>query len=250
MSKKIAAGANAIVLDVKVGRGAFMKRLEQARALALAMRDIGREVGLNVRAVISGMEQPLGHAVGNALEVREAIVALRGSGPPDLLEVAAELGAHLLLMTGRAGSRDEARQFLLRSVSSGAALAKFREFVANQGGDPSVVDSPELLAQAPVRHSIAAQRAGYIRSIDAESIGRASVEIGAGRKVKGEKIDPAVGFVLHRKVGDWVEAGDDITTVHAASQSDADRVASDVLGAYEIAAEPVAQPPVVIEVVE
>jgi pyrimidine-nucleoside phosphorylase len=249
MSKKIAAGANAIVLDVKVGRGAFMKTLDQARALAVAMRDIGRDVGLNVRAVISGMEQPLGHAVGNALEVREAIDALRGSGPPDLLDIALELGANLLEMTDRAGSAEVGRRLLTEAIESGEALERFRAFVANQGGDASVVDRPELLPRAPVRRAVTSQSEGYIRVIDAETVGRASVEIGAGRKVKGATIDPSVGFVLHRKVGERVRVGDELATIHAASASDTERVAPLVLAAFEMVNEPFSPQAVVIETI-
>jgi pyrimidine-nucleoside phosphorylase len=249
MSKKIAAGANAIVLDVKVGRGAFMKTLEEASALAVAMRDIGSEVGLSVRAVISGMEQPLGYAVGNALEVREAIETLRGEGAHDLLEVALELGSNLLLMTRRAGSAEEARGLLRETVRSGAALVKFREFVANQGGDTSVVDDPHLLPQAPVRRAVLTSRGGFMKAIDAEMVGRASVEIGAGRKVKGARIDPSVGFVLHRKVADRVQPGDELLTIHAATEADAERVEPYVRDAFEIVAEPVAAPDVIVDTV-
>jgi pyrimidine-nucleoside phosphorylase len=249
MSKKIAAGATAVVLDVKVGRGAFMKTLDDARALAIAMRDIGRDVGLSVRAVISGMEQPLGYAVGNALEVREAIQTLRGEGAPDILEVAIELSSHLLQMTERAGSAEDARTLLLQSISTGSALDRFRAFIANQGGDLAVVDRPELLPQAPVRTEILAEASGYLKAIDAEAVGRASVDVGAGRKVKGARINLAVGFVLHRKVGDAVQRGDELVTVHAASEADAARVAPDLLRAFEIASEPVERPPVIIETI-
>ncbi|HET9493267.1 MAG TPA: thymidine phosphorylase [Chloroflexia bacterium] len=250
MSKKIAAGANAVVLDVKVGRGAFMKSLDEARALAAAMRDIGREVGRNVRAVISDMEQPLGNAVGNALEVREAIESLRGSGPPDLMEVALELGTNLLEMTGRAGSTDEGRALLVQAINSGQALERFRAFVANQGGDPVIVDHLERLPKAPVQYEVTAPSAGYVRVIDAEAIGRASVEIGAGRKVKGEKIDPSVGFVLHSKVGDAVREGDSLATIHAAGKEDAERIAPALLGAFDLTRDPVAAPRVIIETVK
>jgi pyrimidine-nucleoside phosphorylase len=249
MSKKIAAGANAIVLDVKVGRGAFMKTLEDASALAGAMRDIGREVGLSVRAVISGMEQPLGMAVGNALEVREAIQSLQGSGPDDLREVAYELGANLLQMTRRAGSRVEARQLLAQALTSGTALEKFRAFVANQGGDPGVVDRPELLPEAPVRAPVLSPADGYVSRIDAEVVGRASVELGAGRKTKGDPIDPAVGFVLHRKVGETVRRGEALATIHAANDDAAARVGISLRGAFALSDEPVATPPVIVETV-
>jgi pyrimidine-nucleoside phosphorylase len=249
MSKKIAAGANAIVLDVKVGRGAFMKTLEDAKALAAAMRDIGREVGLSVRAVISGMEQPLGMAVGNALEVHEAIQSLQGNGPDDLREVAFELGSNLLQMTRRAASREEARQLLSQAMTNGTALEKFRAFIANQGGDPEVVDRPELLPQAPARMSLLSPADGYVSAIDAEVVGRASVELGAGRKTKGEPINPSVGFMLQRKVGAPVRRGDVLAAIYAASDDAAAHVATSLREAFTLSAEPVTAPPVIIETV-
>ncbi|HET6313634.1 MAG TPA: thymidine phosphorylase, partial [Chloroflexia bacterium] len=185
MSKKIAAGATGVVLDVKVGRGAFMKTIEEARELAVAMRDIGTNVGLQVRAVLSGMDQPLGWAVGNALEVAEAVQTLKGEGPEDLTEVAFTLGSHLLHMAGKVADVDEGVEMMRRALNSGGGLRKFRQFVENQGGDPSFVDDPLLLPQAPVRRHLLAQNSGSVSSIDAEIIGRASVEIGAGRAVKG-----------------------------------------------------------------
>ena len=249
MSKKIAAGANAVVLDVKVGRGAFMKTLEEARQLALSMRDIGKDVGLQVRAMLSGMDQPLGWAVGNALEVAEAVRTLKGQGPPDLVEVACTIGAHLLHMAGRVPSVDDGMPIMQQALESGRALDKFRQFVENQGGDASFIDDTSLLPQAPVRRELAATDNGYVASIDAEVLGRASVEIGAGRAVKGAKIDHAVGFVLRAKVGDRVERGQPLTEVHARTQEAADDALSAIVAAYELSQEPVRVPPTVLEVV-
>jgi pyrimidine-nucleoside phosphorylase len=249
MSKKIAAGANAVVLDVKVGRGAFMKTLEDARALAETMRDIGVDVGLLVRAVISGMDQPLGKAVGNALEVQEAVETLRGCGPADLAEVAFTLGGHLLHMAGRVGSVEEGGDVLRSTLQSGAGLEKFRQFVQKQGGDPSFIEDFNLLPQAPVRLDLTAGRRGYLESIDAEAIGRASVDIGAGRLVKGADIDHAVGFVVHGKVGDSVTAGQPLVTIYARTEASAQEVMPALRGAFVIGDSPVTTPPAVLDVV-
>ncbi|HYO50611.1 MAG TPA: thymidine phosphorylase, partial [Chloroflexia bacterium] len=232
MSKKIAAGATGVVLDVKVGRGAFMKTIEEARDLAVAMRDIGTNVGLQVRAVLSGMDQPLGWAVGNALEVAEAVQTLKGEGPEDLTEVAFTLGSHLLHMAGKVADVDEGVEVMRRTLHSGDGLRKFRQFVENQGGDPSFIDDPLLLQQAPVRRHLLAQYSGYVSSIDAEIIGHASVEIGAGRAVKDARIDHSVGFVIHKKIGDRVEEGDSLATIYAASEGDAQRIILRIVEAF------------------
>jgi pyrimidine-nucleoside phosphorylase len=249
MSKKIASGANGVVLDVKVGSGAFMKTLDDARSLAVAMRDIGREVGLKVRAVLSDMEQPLGSAVGNSLEVIEAVETLKGKGPADLLEVVYILGSNLLEMSGQVSSLDEGQSRLVEVLESGAALARFRDFVANQGGDPGFIEDYSLLPTAPVQNPVTAQTAGYVSAIDAETIGRASVEIGAGRKVKGDKIDHGVGFLLHKQIGERVEPGDVIATVHAADNRSAQDIEPSIRSAFRMSEEAVPAPPVVIDVV-
>ncbi|MDQ3707168.1 MAG: pyrimidine-nucleoside phosphorylase [Chloroflexota bacterium] len=250
MSKKIAAGATGVVLDVKIGAGAFMKTMESTRELATTMRDIGRNVGLQVRAVISGMDQPLGWAVGNALEVREAVQTLRGEGPADLLEVSTTLGAHLLHMAGKAGSVEEGVAQLSEVLASGRALAKFREFVEGQGGDPDFIDDLSLLPQAHFQAEVPATAGGYVTSIDAETIGRASVEIGAGRAVKGQSIDHAVGFVLHKKIGDIVTAGESLATVHAASEAGVEVAVRSVLSAFSIGGQRVEPLPTVLEVIQ
>jgi pyrimidine-nucleoside phosphorylase len=182
--------------------------------------------------------------------VREAIESLRGNGPPDLMEVALELGTNLLEMTARAGSAPEGRALLIEALESGRALESFRAFVANQGGNPDIVDDPEGLPQAPVRYEVRSPDQGYIRAIDAEAVARASVEIGAGRKVKGEKIDPSVGFVLFRKVGDKVGEREPLATIHAATMLDAEQAAPGLLAAFEFSRDPVAPPPVIIETVK
>jgi pyrimidine-nucleoside phosphorylase len=249
MSKKIAAGTSGVVLDVKVGRGAFMKTEADARALALAMRDIGESVGLKVRAVLSGMDQPLGQAVGNALEIREALDSLRGGGPQDLLEVAVTIGANLLEMAGRASSVDEGKNILQEALASGAGLAKFREFVENQGGDASFIDDPDRLPKAPIERDLPAPSGGYIAAFDAEIIGRASVDIGAGRKFKGDSVDHSVGFVLRAKLGDKIESGQPLITIHARDEQSAEDAIPELLRAIVIRQERVEVPPVIMDVV-
>jgi pyrimidine-nucleoside phosphorylase len=246
MSKKLAAGANAIVLDVKVGKGAFLKTEAAARALAVAMVSIGRAAGLQVRAVLSSMDQPLGLAIGNALEVREAIETLRGAGPADLLDLALALGSQLLLMAGKAADAEAARRVLLEGLQSGAALAKLRAFVAYQGGDPGYIDHPEQLPVAPAVVPVPAPAAGYLATIDAEELGLAAVTLGAGRQVKGDQIDPAVGFMLRRKIGEAVRSGDSLIDIHAASPAAAAQVAERVAAAFTISPDPVPVPPLIL----
>lgn len=249
MSKKIAAGANAVVLDVKVGRGAFMKTRQQAHDLAVTMRDIGQSVGLGVRAVLSGMDQPLGWAVGNALEVNEAVLTLKGEGPEDLAEVAYTLGAHLLHMAGKAESVEEGVSIMRDTLRSGKGLEKFRQFVENQGGNIAFIDDPLKLPQAPVRYVVPSPSAGYIAAIDAEAVGQASVEIGAGRKTKGASIDHSVGFILHKKIGDPVAKGEPLLTIHASTQQAAQALAPTLQAAYQFSNAPVEPPPLVLEVI-
>jgi pyrimidine-nucleoside phosphorylase len=249
MSKKIAAGANAVVLDVKVGRGAFMKTPEDARRLAEAMRDIGSQVGLKVRAVISDMDQPLGWAVGNALEVAEAVKTLQGEGPDDLVEVALTIGSHLLHMADKVASPDEGYERLAGLLRSGAALAKFRQFVVGQGGDPDFIDDLSLLPQAPVQRLMSASVGGIINQIDAETIGRASVDVGAGRATKEAQIDHSVGFVLHAKVGDRVEPGSGLATIHAATAESATTIEPILRSAFGIGTDPVRSSPTIRDLV-
>jgi len=225
MSKKLASGAKAIVLDVKVGLGAFMKTVEEARALAQMMVDIGTGAGRDMVALLSDMNQPLGHAVGNALEVREAIEALRGGGPADLREHCLVVGSHMVRMgrrDTRAGALEDVMDELARLLDNGQAFAKFRELVAAQGGDVSQVDNPEKLPQASIVETIYAESSGYVAQMNALCVAHATLELGAGRARKTDAIDPAVGVVVHKKVGDWVEAGDVLFTVHA---NDAEKLA-------------------------
>ncbi|TJY41393.1 pyrimidine-nucleoside phosphorylase [Cohnella pontilimi] len=215
MSKKIASGANAIVLDVKTGDGAFMKEMEDTRKLAAAMVDIGNRVGRRTIAIISDMSQPLGYAIGNALEVKEAIDTLNGQGPADLYELSLTLGSHMVVLAGKAKTEAEAREMLEQSVRSGRALDKFKTFISAQGGDTAVVDRPELLPAASYRIDVPAREDGYISAIAAEQLGTAAMMLGAGRATKESAIDLAVGIVLHKKVGDRVAKGEPLATIHS-----------------------------------
>jgi len=248
MCKKIAAGAQAMVLDVKVGRGAFMETLDDARELARRMIAIGEQVGRRVTAVLSGMDQPLGHAVGNALEVVEAIEALRGRGPADYREHCRLIGGEMLLLAGLAATPEEARHILERTIAEGRALDRFRAWVAAQGGDPGVADDYNLLPEAPVRRDLAAPRDGVIATLDARTVGETAVALGAGRERKEAAIDPAVGIVLHAKIGDRVAAGQPLLTIHARSDSSAGDAADRLLAGYTFSDRPVAPPPLVYEV--
>lgn len=215
MSKKIAAGSDAIVLDVKTGAGAFMKTDEDAIELAKAMVRIGNNVGRNTMAVISDMSQPLGFAIGNALEVQEAIDTLRGKGPADLTELTLVLGSQMVVLAKKAKTLDEARQMLLGVIANGKALDKFREFLTNQGGDASIVDHPERLPQAKYKIDVPAKTGGVVSNIVADEIGVAAMLLGAGRATKEDEIDLAVGLMLHKKVGDKVNAGDSLLTIYS-----------------------------------
>lgn len=222
MSKKLASGAKGIVLDVKVGMGAFMKQVDEARELAQIMVDIGVGAGREMVALLSDMNQPLGHTVGNALEVREAIETLRGSGPTDLREHCLAVGAHMV----RLGRRDksqyamaEAMAELADLLANGAGLAKFRELVELQGGDPAMIDDPDLLPQAEYQQDVLADETGFVAQVHPVMVAQASLELGAGRAQKSDPIDPAVGVVVHRKVGDRVRVGDVMFTVHANDQA-------------------------------
>ena len=214
MSKKIAAGADAIVLDVKTGSGAFMKTLDDAEALAHAMVRIGNNVGRNTMAIISDMSQPLGNAIGNALELKEAIATLKGNGPKDLTELVLTLGSQMVVLAEQATSLDEARQMLIDAIKTGKALNKFKTFLSNQGGDDSIVDSPEKLPSAKYQVEFKAKKDGYITEIIANEIGVASMILGAGRQTKEDVIDLGVGIVLNKKVGEHVEKGENILTIH------------------------------------
>lgn len=234
MSKKIAAGSDAIVLDVKTGAGAFMKTVEDAKELAHAMVSIGNNVGRKTMAVISDMSQPLGLAIGNSLEVKEAIDTLRGEGPKDLEELCMALGSQMVFLAGKADSLENAEEKLKEVIRNGKALEKFKEFIANQGGDASVVDHPERLPQAQYLIEVPAKQDGVVAEIMADEIGTAAMLLGAGRATKESEIDLAVGLMLNKKVGDAVQKGDSLVTIHA-NREDVDQVLEKIYANIRIA---------------
>ena len=234
MSKKIACGASTILLDVKVGSGAFMKDIESARELARTMVGIGERMGRRTTAAITRMDQPLGLAVGNAVEVAEAVETLSGGGPRDLRELCLELGALLSSAAGAFGSLAEARSRLEKLLSSGAALEKFRQLVSAQGGDPRVADDPSILPRARQAAAVQAPAAGCIQLLDAGMIGRAAAMLGAGRQKKEDVIDPAAGVLLRKKVGDSVEAGEELARLAYSRDVDLGAVLGLVRSAFRI----------------
>jgi len=221
MSKKIASGSRAIVLDVKTGSGGFMPTVREATGLAQRMVEIGRLAGQRMVAMISDMNQPLGSAVGNALELREALDTLRGGGPSDFRQHCLRVASHMLVLVGKASSLTEARRRIESVLGDGAALHKFRELVEAQGGDVRVLEDPDRLPSAPHVETVLSPRAGYLARVDARTVGEASVRLGAGRARKGDPIDHRVGILVHAKVGDRVGAGDLVFTIHAADPASA-----------------------------
>ncbi len=250
MSKKLAAGAHAIVLDVKVGSGAFMKTLDQARELAQRMVSIGTLAGREVAAVLSTMEQPLGRAVGNALEVREAIATLQGQGPDDLLELCLTLGAQLVLLTGKDRGLSAARRRLETVLATGQAWQKFRQFVQQQGGDVRAVDEPDRLPQAAVVQPLPSPQAGYVQSINALEVGLTASELGAGRERITDPVDPAVGIVLNAAVGDKVGQDEPLLYIHAHDSAAADAAAARLAQAIALSSEPVTAPKLILDIVQ
>ncbi|MGI6259327.1 MAG: pyrimidine-nucleoside phosphorylase [Anaerolineaceae bacterium] len=243
MSKKIASGADSIVLDVKVGRGAFMKTLDDARELAEVMVAIGELSGRKVIAMLSQMDQPLGHAVGNALELKEAIAMLQGKGPEDLHTHCIALSAYMLLLGHAAQDIEEAKEMAQKAIDDGSAWEKFREMIVCQGGDVSFVDEPAKLPESKFDYPIYAEKDGYIKTVDAKEVGESSVMIGAGRAKKGDQINLAVGIMVMIKIGDKVQKGDRIFDVHVDKKSDFDLVFEKLRHAVEISDEPVDPPP-------
>jgi len=232
MSKKIAAGAQAIVLDVKVGVGAFMQTIDEAVVLSEMMVDIGRHADRRVVALISDMNQPLGHAVGNALEVREAIETLHGDGPPDFRQHCLEVAGHMLVLAGQSEGLRQAVEMASKSLDMGTAYEKFVELVDAQGGDVSVVEEPGRLPRAQLVETVVASQTGAVAAINAREVGLTAMELGAGRAGKGDTIDHAVGVVIHCKVGDRVDRGDALFTVHANKADQHDTAVQRLLQAF------------------
>ena len=249
MSKKIAAGTNCLVLDVKVGKGAFMEKLEEARALAATMVKLGSMVKRKTTAIITDMNQPLGMAIGNALEVREAIEILQGEGGGDLLEVTLLLGAHMLLAAGKFQTVEEAREELLRLIQEGKGIEKLRELIKAQGGDERVVDNPYLLPQAKIITSISTDKEGYIAEINAKKVGEAAMILGAGREKKEDRIDPAVGIWLKRRVGDKIKPGDPLAVFYANDRERLEKARERFMEAYSYSSSPPRPMPLVYDII-
>ena len=245
MAKKLAIGADAILLDVKVGRGAFMQTLPEAESLARTMVAIGAGAGRRTVAVISEMDRPLGRAVGNALEVAEAVETLRGGGPADLRALALHEAATLLTLSGATPDEAAGARRAADAIASGAAFAAFTACVAAQGGDPRTLADTTLLPRAPVVWTVESPQSGYIAAIEPLAIGQAAMRLGAGRERKGDRIDPAVGIVLHATVGDRMEQGGPLFALHARAEDAARAVLPDTLGAFRFSADPVTPAPLV-----
>ena len=249
MSKKLAIGASHLLLDVKFGTGAFMKTVELARELAETMVDIGRLAGVHTVAAITSMEQPLGHAIGNALEMKEAIAILHGNGPQDVTDLCFHEAAELLVMTGNAASMAEAERYVERAVKSGAAVAKLADVIAAQDGDAQQIEHPDRLPSAPVQTMLHAPRTGYIAGIQSEQIGLVSMRLGAGRFKKGDAIDHRTGLVLQAKIGDSLKAGEPLVEIHARSEDEAEAVKEDLLGCYKWSDAPAVAGPLVYDTI-
>ncbi|WP_159882268.1 pyrimidine-nucleoside phosphorylase [Paenibacillus puerhi] len=251
MSKKIASGADRIVLDVKTGKGAFMKTLDDAVALARAMVEIGTEVGRETVAVITNMDEPLGPSIGNALEVIEAIDTLRGQGPAELTELCLELAAHMVYLGGKAAAYEEALQQVTELLRNGAALDKLKQFIEAQEGNGAIVNAPDLLPQADFRLEVPAPQDGYVSEIDAESLGVTAMMLGAGRATKEDRIDLAVGLKLNKRVGDPVKAGEALAELYM-NRHEAEETSSILrrtIAAFSFADEPVERPKLMYAVV-
>ncbi len=245
MSKKLAIGASHLLLDVKVGNGAFMKTVEQAQLLAETMVEIGGLAGLHTVAAITAMNQPLGRAIGNALEMAEAITILHGNGPQDVSELCYHEAAELLVMTGITANVFEAEERVEQAVCSGAAVAKLAEVIAAQDGDARQIEQPHLLPTAPVRSMLVAPQSGYIAGIQSEQMGLASMHLGAGRFKKGDEIDHRTGLVLQAKVGDYRQTGEPLVEIHARSEMEADSVREALLNCYSWSDAPVEVGPLI-----
>jgi pyrimidine-nucleoside phosphorylase len=243
MSKKLAAGTNAILLDVKTGSGAFMKTVEEAEVLASTMVRLGRQAGKKITALISDMNQPLGWAVGNALEVREAINTLHEGGPADFREHCMVVAAEMLLLAGKATDTNDAFTLALETLSSGAAWNKFKELVVAQGGNVRAVEEPRRLPQARLVKPVPAPRSGHLAGLDAGEVGIAVVDLGGGRRKKGDPIDHSVGVIVHYKVGDLVQKDTPLFTIHARDRASMDAAEERVLAAHTFSDAPVQRPP-------
>lgn len=245
MSKKIASGANKIVLDVTCGYGAFMKNIEQAEKLSRTMIEIGKLAGRETICIITDMNEPLGYAVGNSLEVIEAINFLNGDMPEDLKDVVIELGAYMIKLAGKGYNIEENRNKLLENIKNGKAYNKFIELVRNQGGDIRYIEDVNKFEKAPIFKKVISNTNGYVEEINAETIGKITCDLGAGRKTKADKIDLTVGIILHKKVGDYIKNGDVIATVYANDYEKANNAEKEILNTYKIGKEKVSKKTVI-----
>lgn len=247
MSKKIAAGANKIVLDVTCGSGAFMKKLDDAVKLAETMKNIGKLAEKETVCVITSMEEPLGEAVGNSLEVIEAIDALNGKMKEDVKQVVLTLGAYMIKLAGKGEDIEENKQKMLEQIQTGKALAKFKELVQNQNGDISYIDNPNLFKKAKYILPVVSDKTGYIKKLDAKMVGEISVALGAGRIKKEDKIDEAVGIILKKKIGDKVEVGEILGYIHANDEKKGKNAVNVLLASYEISSKLVQKPECILK---
>lgn len=249
MSKKISSGIDALILDVKTGSGAFMQKEEDARALAKALVAIGTAHGLQTKALITDMSQPLGVTIGNSLEVAETIAVLNGRGPKDVHDLTVILASHMLVMAGKTDSIEAAASLAADVLRDGRAKRAFKQLIADQGGDASVVDQPQKLPRAPYRIHVKAEEDGYVTKIDAKALGLVSMQLGGGRKQAGDALDLAVGLVLHKKVGTPVAKGETLATVHA-SQEDIGELVAATRNAFTIGSAEPEKIPLVLDVIE
>ncbi len=247
MSKKLAEGIDGLVLDVKTGNGAFMEKYEDSLLLAETMVSIGRGLGKRMRALITRMDQPLGLAVGNAIEVAESVECLRGEGPADLMEISLELAAEMVVMGERAGTIEEARELCMKRIADGSALERFRRVVEAQGGDPRAIDDLSRLPQPRKRVPVAADHSGVVRWLAAKPIGQATMLLGAGRARVDSTIDPAVGVLLHKKLGDPVDAGEPLCTLLVNDERTLDQAVAMIRHAYAIGDGDVDVPELIVE---
>lgn len=247
LSKKLAEGCDALVLDVKVGPGAFMKDLESARLLARTMIGIGSHMGREITAILTRMDAPLGRTVGNALEIAESIALLRGDGPDDLVELTVELGAEMLVLGRKAAALEEGRALIRSAIDSGRGLEAFVRIVAAQGGDPRTIEEPARLPAAPKAVQMKAPRSGVVVEVRSEEIGLAAVALGAGRSRKEDAIDPGVGFVLDKRPGDRIAAGESLGVAHVAGRPGDDLAIARAIAAFTIADEAPPLPPLILE---
>jgi pyrimidine-nucleoside phosphorylase len=247
MSKKLAEGIDGLVLDVKTGGGAFMQRLDDSRALATAMCEIGAGLGKDMVALITRMDQPLGCAVGNAVEVAECLLCLRGNGPDDLMDLSLELAAEMVLMAGRADTLLRARSICMQTVRDGSALARFRKLVQAQGGDPRAIDDPSLLPKARRTVVLKSTSSGFVQALEARPIGHATMLLGAGRERMDSTIDPAVGVILHKKVGSSVAVGEPLCTLFVNEEERLKEAEDLIRSAFRLGAEFAAAPSLIVE---